>query len=518
MKNPTYSVENVPNSEVDFIAQMSRLDDGFERLEIVNNGDGTSNILVWVKPLSNGATSTQPAVQPPQIPTINAGIPLKGIQSTPTNKGVPFAAYNGDLKNCFWPVITVHGDALLISHVNSDGEQIGRSSRSFMAKRSGGKRYHVGIDIFCEEYDEVVSITPGTIRGFHKFYKTNSGELSFALLVEHNGIVVNYGEVKQDAPKRYNWSVGSSIAAGQKIAQVSSTNMIHLETYVKGTSNTYRWMKSDKTPPQALLDPSKFLVDLSVAGKRLTKGGQPSQAPTAYDGPIPESSNWRSKFNGRKWRYDHRGVYTKDVSETNPWRTQGPPLTCRHIFDLYGLFILEAAERHGVNPALIMMTIATETAFAKDENFTGPKTFRWESHVSNDDVSPSFKGTYSAGPMQSLATTAREMLKKHGKKYGLIQYDPLTVAPALKPKPNPIPTAHPLYDAKTAIELGAGEIRMRLSKTKDDPILVAAAYNTGGIYPSQYSKWGIRAHNDHLDRAAQWYSDGCAVLSERGVF
>ena len=33
-----------------------------------------------------------------------------------------------------------------------------------------------------------------------------------------------------------------------------------------------------------------------------------------------------------------------------------------------------------------------ETHFAASDNFTGPKTFRWEAHVSNEDVSPPFRG------------------------------------------------------------------------------------------------------------------------------
>jgi peptidoglycan L-alanyl-D-glutamate endopeptidase CwlK len=49
----------------------------------------------------------------------------------------------------------------------------------------------------------------------------------------------------------------------------------------------------------------------------------------------------------------------------------------------------------------------------------------------------------------------------------------------------------------------------------DDPILVSAAYNAGGVYKSSKNPWCLRAYGDHLDRAARWYGDACAVLKEK---
>jgi len=235
-----------------------------------------------------------------------------------------------------------------------------------------------------------------------------------------------------------------------------------------------------------------------------------------FTGPLPTGSDWHSKFNGRKWRYDQRGVYTQDMHPDQPWRTDGEPNTCRDIFQRYGSKILDAAKKHKVNPAIIIMTIATESALARDDGFTGPKTYRWEAHPKNMDVDPPFDGTYSAGPMQCLATSVRELIAKKGQSFNL-QYDPFEVAPATKTKPSTPPASHPLYDPAASIDIGAAEIRWRWSQTDDDPILVAAAYNAGGIYQTTHSAWGIRAYDDHLDRAAKWYGDACVVLVEAGV-
>lgn len=153
-------------------------------------------------------------------------------------------------------------------------------------------------------------------------------------------------------------------------------------------------------------------------------------------------------------------------------------MTCREILQIYGADIFTYAAKHNVNPALIIMTIATESEFAREDRFTGPRTFRWEAHVENTDVAVPFFGSYSAGPMQSLATTVRYMLREHAGKFSLNAYDD-TVAPAIAAKPNPPPAAHPLYEAPASIEIGIAEIRMRWAQSKDDPILVAAVSAAG---------------------------------------
>ncbi|MGO7919436.1 peptidoglycan DD-metalloendopeptidase family protein [Rhizobium ruizarguesonis] len=515
-QDTTFTYDNLEDAK--FFQKM--YDDVGAKTQVVEIDGGYALIVKfggdWQPPADDQGPGAGEENPPDDTQTIGTG--TGGKPSTPVQTKVPFASYDGDLSKLYWPVITSDPSTLVVSHKTAAGKLVGRDGRRFLADRSGGARYHVGIDIFCAEGDEVVACADGRIVNFYRFYRRPSTlEETYALFVKHGNLVINYGEVKAGSSQRYGWNVGSLVSAGQKIARVSGTAMIHFETYEGSATVNARWMQNEPNPPPQLRDPTDFLIKVSVSGKRLVPAGTPNAtATTQFTGPLPSGGDWHNKFNGRSWRYDQRGVYSQDLHPDQPWRTDGEPNTCRDIFQRFGPAILEAARKHKVNPAIIIMTIATESALAREEGFTGPKTYRWEAHPKNVDVDPPFNGTYSAGPMQCLATSVRELIVKKGQTFGLA-YDPFTVAPATKTKPSTPPASHPLYDPTTSIDIGAAEIRWRWSQTGDDPILVAAAYNAGGIYETTHSAWGIRAYDDHLDRAAKWYGDACVVLSEAGI-
>lgn len=462
------------------------------------------------------------------VAEIEAAPGEEDIDPTPRGQSVSFAEFAPEANALFWPVITSDPQAMLVSFERKDGALVGAPGRRFLADRQGGARYHVGIDIFCRAGDEVVSCADGRIVAFYRFYtRPTTGEETYALFIAHAGVVVNYGEVTASSARVYGWAVGDQVAAGQKIARVSGTAMIHFETYVPGTKANARWLPGSPKPA-SLLNPTRLLFRLAATGIRLGLDGKASTAsPLAFgnvapqidtqNGPQPGSGAWHSKFNGQEWRFDERGVYTRDRSGTDVLRrTPGAPSTCRRIWSLYAQLILASSIKHDVNPALVIMTIATETGFAVGDDFTGKKTFRWEAHVENDDVDPPFKGAYSAGPMQGLSTSVRDLIKRKGTAFKL-DYDRFEVAPAIRSKPSNPPAKLALYDPPTNIDLGVAEIRSRLSATGDDPILVAAAFNAGGLYQSNGNAWHLKSYGDHLDRAAQWYGDACQVLSEEGI-
>ena len=224
--------------------------------------------------------------------------------------------------------------------------------------------------------------------------------------------------------------------------------------------------------------------------------------------PRPGASDWHSHFGGQEWRHDGDGVYLR-AAPTQPLRTRGVPTTCLKILDLFGPAIHKASLDHQIAPELIVMTIATETGFARNSDFTGPKTFRWEPHVEVTDHAPPTFGDYSAGPMQTLASTARDVIRR----LHLAYPDPFAVAPYYERQPEPAPADNPLYAGGPNVDIGSAEIRSRLGRTGQDPILVAAAYNAGGLYQSNLNNWHLRSSNDHLDRAATWFGDACFVLS-----
>jgi|GEM_PF-2985908 Soluble lytic murein transglycosylase and related regulatory proteins (some contain LysM/invasin domains) len=230
------------------------------------------------------------------------------------------------------------------------------------------------------------------------------------------------------------------------------------------------------------------------------------QRPPLSDLELP--LQFQSRFGGREWCTTPEGVLIRENGKTQLLRTAGEPITCTRIWELYGTIIREVSARHNVPAALIMMTIATETGFARQQNFTGPVTFRWEPGVRVTDLGEPRYGDYSAGPMQTLASTARAIIRMKG-----LPLDPFAVAPPYERRPEP-PATHPMYDPAISIELGAAVIRDVWDQHNGDPILAAACYNAGGIKESTSNPWRLRCAGDHLDRAARWYGDACAVLAK----
>ncbi|MCL4215976.1 MAG: hypothetical protein KJ052_03075 [Candidatus Hydrogenedentes bacterium] len=220
-------------------------------------------------------------------------------------------------------------------------------------------------------------------------------------------------------------------------------------------------------------------------------------------------AEFRNPFGGQLWRVTPLGIEVQ--GEHSIRRTVGAPVTARRILSLMHDPLLAAAARHRTPPALLIMTVATETGLYRRVNFTGPRTFRWEAHVQVSDVSPVRRGDYSAGPMQVLGGTAREMIRRYR-----LDLDAFETAPAYAQRPAP-PSTHPLYGYAVSLDIGAAYIRHTWRHTHGDPILIAAAYNAGGVYRSERNVWRLRCHGDHLDRAAAWYGDACAVLEEAGV-
>ena len=234
------------------------------------------------------------------------------------------------------------------------------------------------------------------------------------------------------------------------------------------------------------------------------------------DTPKVAGGDGTSRFGGIEWRYDSGGIYIREQDGTvsGPQRTAGTPTTCQSIIDHFEAILIARSMEYGIPPELLIMTIATEAASYRKVGFTGPPTFRWEPHVTVDDDPPSFKGDYSLGPMQTLATTARWIIRTQS-----LPYAPLEVFPAIRTQPNVAPEEHPGYAPDVNIHIGAAEIFQRWSKTGENPILVSAAFNAGGIYDASnpnaknFNRWHMRSYGNHLDRAARWFGDACFLIT-----
>ena len=229
--------------------------------------------------------------------------------------------------------------------------------------------------------------------------------------------------------------------------------------------------------------------DLSRTSEGRAPGGIAGPSMPLSQGREGES---RTAAWGRSWSFDSSGVRAEGFL----WRTAGAPVTCRLILDTLGDEILAMARaRRGARFDHDDHRYRGERI--AHDRFHRSAELPVEGHVRNRDIVPEFRGSYSAGPMQILATTARDLIAS-GRTAYVLDYDRFAVAPAYRERPAAAPATHPLYLAAVNLDLGTAYIRRNLHLTGGDPILVAAAYNSGGLYQSTANPWHLRSHGDHL--------------------
>lgn len=209
---------------------------------------------------------------------INVSDPPAMIQNIPFAPAPPAGS--------FWPIRTADSNGRLVSYKSATtGRYFGNTGRSFLASRDQRKyngnlsryrgtiqdRWHVGIDLFADFNDEVVACENGTIIRFDHFYDSGGGHPTNRLLIQHGNIVVNYGEVGPSSLRRTGKRVGDTVTAGEVIAYVGATGMLHFETYTAGTDTTVQWWKIPETPnpPSNLLNPTQYLLSLQEHGEPL---------------------------------------------------------------------------------------------------------------------------------------------------------------------------------------------------------------------------------------------------------
>lgn len=205
------------------------------------------------------------SLSPPPIP-VGSAQPLMV-------KNIPFAATPP--MGSYWPVLTRHPVGRLVSYQPQTGKIVsaqGYWGRHFLADRDKGARWHIAVDLFAYRGDQIVACEDGRIVDFLYFYDSACGEDTYSLLIKSNltNIVINYGEVTKDSLTANGLKKGDPVNAGQPIAFVSSTNMLHFSAYTANTTSNPRWMKSQANPPANLLNPTKYLLFLQEHGKGVT--------------------------------------------------------------------------------------------------------------------------------------------------------------------------------------------------------------------------------------------------------
>jgi len=198
----------------------------------------------------------------------NPPLPQKQPLAVPPGNPVPFAA--PPPVGSYWPIKTTSKEGRLVSYTASDGSPIETNKgRKFLDDRKGkrGPRWHVGVDLYANIGDVIVACEDGIIRGFFDgFTEYKHKPPTSSLLIEHSTAVVNYGEVDPKSRQIYHLYKGMKVLAGQPIAIVGSTNMLHFETYIKGTTRSHQWLKNGEQPPRELLNPTKYLLFLQRYG------------------------------------------------------------------------------------------------------------------------------------------------------------------------------------------------------------------------------------------------------------
>ena len=201
--------------------------------------------------------------------------------------------------------------------------------------------------------------------------------------------------------------------------------------------------------------------------------------------------DWHNIYGGREWRVTPSGIETRDGGRVTLHRTPGEPRSVRLYLAFWGDAIVHAATVARVPVSLLLMTICTENGPARVD---GTKLIyplvRKEPGYRSDEETPH---RISVGPCHVLLSTARAVLGR------------------------PKLTREQLADPALNILAAAQYIADQSGKTRLDPILVAAAYNAGGLYQTNQNPWRLRSTGDHLDRASAWYGDACAVLAEAGT-
>ena len=171
-------------------------------------------------------------------------------------RNVPFAMGTAKPK---WPLITKNSRGREVPYLTKSKKYIGNPSRSFGVLRSDGDRYHVGLDLYCDLNDVVVAMESGTVVNTQGFL----GPTKALLIQGKSGLVVLYGEIKNNSWDEFGIKEGSVVKAGDPIARIgmndAGTHMLHLETYAKDTTQNISW-PSNKPVNPSIKNPTKYLL------------------------------------------------------------------------------------------------------------------------------------------------------------------------------------------------------------------------------------------------------------------
>jgi hypothetical protein len=213
--------------------------------------------------------------------------------------------------------------------------------------------------------------------------------------------------------------------------------------------------------------------------------------------------SWQSRFGGREWRVSRYGVVSRTPGSdyTRTHRTAGQPLTVMRYLQHWREPIVRVSQEEGAPVAIILATLAAENGTARivgGEPYVRPP--RKEPGYLSDEETPH---RISVGPCHVLISTARAAMG------------------------DPSIGREWLLDLENNLRASFRALRQKDERWGHgyDPVLAAAAYNSGGLYdasnPSSrfYNHWHLRCHvrqngRSHIGILADWYGDAAFVLED----
>ncbi len=128
---------------------------------------------------------------------------------------------------------------------------------------------HEGVDLYCENNDEVLAVECGEVMAIIPFTGEHVGSPwwnnTWSVLVKHEKFIINYGELKP----LENLFVGKKINEGEVLGNVVTVlkkdkgrpmSMLHLEMYSLDTKEPIKEWSLGSEKPKNLLDPTNMLL------------------------------------------------------------------------------------------------------------------------------------------------------------------------------------------------------------------------------------------------------------------
>ncbi|MHB8771865.1 MAG: M23 family metallopeptidase [Syntrophales bacterium] len=148
----------------------------------------------------------------------------------------------------------------------------------FGAPRDGNTRRHAGIDLYPVKGagTPIKAIQDGQVIRVAPFYRRRTGEMTYAVLIDHKEYVANYAELRKPT-----LVTGAVVKKKQTIGFVSGTKQLHFELYTPGTAS---WMSWYGTVPPNLIDPTDMMTRVFKGRAHYPSRGSAHPIKTSHNG------------------------------------------------------------------------------------------------------------------------------------------------------------------------------------------------------------------------------------------